>query len=260
MTDATIDTSDTPTHPAQHQPGGTIMVEVEAFGSGAVIIPALKLPGTDTFIQIKIIDTDGNVVPHIEVKGDTEKISVKDGMYMKITTTIGDIYAYTGEPEITRELLLSHPNNSNVFLLISEDSWEDISFDDAGEFEGRYIPCPTFFTIEGNLSFTIDDADRQCVTDCIGHDDQHPDQCGNLKFNIKVNGNDLSFRMGVKSLGSVMYEDGYTSIDFDEEVSTPLSWLTFRVVEGNNFNKYEIKSTYNLVPITDCVLKAGDRY
>jgi len=298
-------------HPAQNQPTGTITVTVEALGSGAVIIPALKILGTDTyqdirrkldeqrpeikehfnykifkghggeelanrsmssqgiidgfifiisrlykdtFIKIEIIDTDGNVVPHIEEV--TKKISVINGMHMKITTTVGEIYAYTGEPG--RDLLLSHPNNPNVFLLIPEDLWDDVSRNDGGIL-ARYIQCPTFFTIEGNLSFTIDYADKKCVDVC-DEEDEHPNRCGNLEFNIKVNGNDLSFRMDVKSLDSVMYEDGYTYIEFDEEVSTPLSWLNFRVERGENFNEYDIDSTYNLVPITDGVLKAGDRY
>jgi hypothetical protein len=241
----------------------------------------------DTFIKIEIIDTDGNVVPHIEEVRDisisvfphieevfidtdgnvvphiekvTKKISVINGMHMKITTTVGEIYAYTGEPETSRELLLSHPNNSNVFLLISEDLWDDVDCNDSGVVS-RYIQCPTFFTIEGNLSFTIDYANKKCVDVCDEEYEHIPDKYGYLKFNIKVNGNDLSFRMYVKSLGSVLYEDGYTSIEFDKEVlSTPLSWLNFRVERGENFHAYDINSTYNLVPVTDGVLKAGDRY
>ena len=218
--------------------------------------PTPDTPTDDTFIKIEIIDTDGNVVSPIEE--DTKKISVGEDMHMKITTTAGEIYAYT--EEINEPMLLSHPNNSNVFLLISADLWKDLAYDEYDNYVGRYIQSPTFFTIEGNLSFTIYDADKQCVNECNDYDNEHPDKCGNLEFNIKVNGNDLSFDMDVKSLGSVMYEDGYTSIDFDEEVSTPLSWLTFHVVKGKNFHDSEITSKYHLVPITDGVLKNGDKY
>jgi hypothetical protein len=225
----------------------------------AVFTPPIPdTPTYDTFIKIEIIDTDGNVVSLI--KEDTKKIPLGEDKHMKITTTAGEIYAYT--KEIYEPMLLSHPNNSNVFLLLPEDSWEDLAYDEHDNFVGRYIPRPTFFTIEGNLSFTIDDANKQCVNECYDadYDTEHPNKCGNLEFNIKVNGNDLSFYMDVKSLGEVQYEDGYISIDFDEEVSTTLSWLTFHVVIGKDFDEYNIKSTYHLVPITDGVLKNGDKY